>query len=287
MPSSVVCLVCVDLSRGAIFVILAIVVAASKKIGHDFDALIAGVVQARQTETSLQRLEQREVRIALRTLHAMDAIIGIHNQHDLIHIGHKAVVVFIPENNDRVAAISPGRRRMNRLDQVAQREVTHVNQRWVQSGLAAVVVRIKIAGGAGIATSMLVIALIGSDKRELGRATGVEVLKQTMRPFEANDMLQADRGLLAFLHTAEVDERIVFGCVELDETLRFAGGHRIDVRVIGEKAITETDRIGSGGRQAFLIALPVAPLGSQLVCDSLADQLAAEGRNWKSYQESL
>src|SRR5216683_659862 len=52
----------------------------TKQITHHFDVIVARMVQARKPESTFDGFEQREVRVALRTLHTVNSIVRIHDR---------------------------------------------------------------------------------------------------------------------------------------------------------------------------------------------------------------
>src|SRR5580704_8235599 len=110
-------------SAGALFILaatsVAVVVAfsGSKEIRHDLGSRIAGMVQARQSESSLERFEQRKVRIELVALHTLAAVVGIYREQYLVRRGRNAVIVFVPHNHDGILAFLPGGGFVNRSNQ--------------------------------------------------------------------------------------------------------------------------------------------------------------------------
>jgi hypothetical protein len=62
------------------FAVAIMVVIAGEQILHDADVVVARVVQARKPESTFDCLEQREVGVTLRALHAMDTVVGIHDR---------------------------------------------------------------------------------------------------------------------------------------------------------------------------------------------------------------
>src|SRR5207302_6913756 len=84
-------------------------------------------------------------------------------------------------------------------------------------------------------------------------------------------------GHLAFLHAAEVYKWVVLGRVELGQSLEFGGRHGMDVRIIGEEAVAVVNVICAGGREAFLIALPTAAFGGELVGYGFTENIVRGG----------
>jgi len=69
--------------------------------------------------------------------------------------------------------------------------IAPVDQRRIEPGLGAVIALIVVAEGAGVATAVLVIALVGNNKQEILHAAGLQVRIQTARAVEANAVFQA------------------------------------------------------------------------------------------------
>src|SRR5215472_17142981 len=103
-----------------------VVAFAREQVAHDFDAVVAGVVQARQAEAAFDRLEQREMRVAPSALHTVDAVVRIHGQQHLIHVGRGAVIVLVPEDDDGVVAFLPDRRSIDRFHDVPDGKVAEI-----------------------------------------------------------------------------------------------------------------------------------------------------------------
>ena len=77
-----------------------------------------------------------------------------------------------------------------------------------------------------------------------------------MRALKTHNVAQAVAGIRAFLHAAEIRERVMLYRIQIYERLLFAR-HRVgDFRVAGKEAIAIVDSVGSAGRQVFLVALP-------------------------------
>ena len=142
---------------------LPVVVVFTEKVRHDVGAGVASVVQARKAESCFYRLQQREVRIEFRTLLAVVSIVGVHDQQNFVRGWRHAVIVFVPHSDDRAAPVSPGRRMVDRIDDLFQSGIAVVDQCRVQADLGAVVVRIVLAVGPGVTASVLVMALIRHD----------------------------------------------------------------------------------------------------------------------------
>ena len=66
------------------------------------------MVQARQSKTCFQGLEEREMSIKLRARNPVDTVVGVHDRQHLVDIRRGALVVFIPQYDDGIAALLPG-----------------------------------------------------------------------------------------------------------------------------------------------------------------------------------
>src|SRR5579864_3859975 len=162
---------------------------------------------------------------------------------------------------------------MNCLHEISQREVTNVNQARIQSLLRSIIVGVKAASGPAVATPVLVVTLIGRNKREPRYMARSEIFEQAMCSLESYNIGQAQSGAFTtLLHTSKVHKRVVLGGVQFQQTGQ-SGRHGIDVGIVSEKAVAVSDIIGAGRRQALLIAFPAMPLSRQLICDRLASHV--------------
>src|SRR5215831_5325498 len=96
--------------------------------------------------------------VGLNALNAVAAMVGIHNHEHLVE-GH-GIVVFVPHHDNGVVALVPDLGILNGRYDPLYRDIAEQDICFIQTGLRAVVVCIKVAERAGIAASMLVIALI-------------------------------------------------------------------------------------------------------------------------------
>src|ERR1035438_1455947 len=80
-----------------------------EQVSHRLCARVAGMVQAGQAEASLNRAQQREVRIKLSTLKFVEAVVGIHDRHDVVNDGLNCIVVLIPNHHNRAPSPMPNR----------------------------------------------------------------------------------------------------------------------------------------------------------------------------------
>ena len=87
----------------------------AEQVGHDLDAGIARMVQTRQAERCLHRLQHREAGVVVVALNAgLMAEVGLDRQDDAVLVlrwvesgqlrGAAAVVVFVPHDLDSAAA---------------------------------------------------------------------------------------------------------------------------------------------------------------------------------------
>src|SRR5207302_5118438 len=98
--------------------------------------------------------------VALPAAHPVLAIIGIDDCDDLVGCGCEAVVVLVPHHDNRASSAVPYRRPMDGVHQRAQRDITEVDQRRVQSTLRAIVIGVEIALRTAVAAPVLVVALV-------------------------------------------------------------------------------------------------------------------------------
>jgi hypothetical protein len=155
---------------------------------------------------------------------------------------------------------------MDSADDDVKGLVAETNEGGVEAVLCAVVVGVEVALRTGVAAAMLVITLIGSDEgvgRHIARA---EVSQKTIRARKTDDATE-----LTFLNAAEIDEGIVLGGIELDESLLFTRDGARNVALVGEEAVREVDLVGTRRRQTLLVALPGLVRFGQLVGDSFAN----------------
>src|ERR1039458_5139857 len=180
-----------------------------------------GTVSAGQTESGLDRLEQGEVVVLYCTLLATRAVVG-HNDHwHLILVRIQAIVVFVPQHDDRVVAIRPGRRVLDRHHKFLNFHITALDQGWIQAGLRAIIVRVIVAERAGIAASVLVVALVRRNEGERRYLAGAEIGVQTLGSVKADDLCQAQTFVQPLLNTLEIDERIMLAGIKIGQIARF------------------------------------------------------------------
>ena len=100
---------------------------------------------------------------------------------------------------------------MDRLDDVAKRQVADIHERGIQSNLRAIVIGIEIALRTGIASTVLVVALVRGDERKRWNVARAQIFKQSVTAFKADDVVQAEIGFMSFLHTLEINKGVVLG----------------------------------------------------------------------------
>ena len=216
----------------------------AEEVIHHVHARIAGMIQARQYESGLDRFQQREVVVACIALRPVRTVVGIHHEEDLVYRGRNAVVVFVPQNNNGVLALFPDRRRFDRGDNLAQSHIALLQEGRVEPCLGPVVIRIKVAEGAGISAAVLIVTLVRHDKREVRNVTAGKVAVEAVASIERHYVVQVAARHVGFLDAAEVDEWIVLRGIEVNEVTRGQrrSENRLDVRevgAIGEEAVAE------------------------------------------------
>src|SRR5258706_1066064 len=191
----------------------------AEQVRHHVSVVIAGMIEAGELEPRLERTQQREMSIEVGAFDAaVVAVIGVDDHHDLVDVGCKAVVVLVPHDDDRAAiVVAPRRRRMDRLNDALDGHVTLVDEGRVQSCLRTVGLGIEVAERAGVAATMLIVALVRHDEKEIRHVAGCEVGIEALGTIEPDHVLEAALWMAAFLHALEVDERVVLGSVELDD----------------------------------------------------------------------
>jgi len=153
----------------AVYLILEVVViTAAEQAGDYLGAVIAGMVQTGKPEAAFEGLQQGKVSIEGSVFHAVCAVVGINDEENLIGGGRHAVVIFVPENHDGIAAVVPDGGAMDGLHDVAQSQVADVHQCGVEADQRSIVVGVEVALRAAVGAAMLIGALIGRDKREVG-----------------------------------------------------------------------------------------------------------------------
>src|SRR5215469_10829532 len=128
--------------------------------------------------------------IVLIAAYAVPSVIGVHDQQHLIQVGHETVVVFIPPYDDCVAALLPSWRAVDRRDDGSERKVADVNQSGVQAGLRAIVNRIKRALRTAVTASVLIVALVRNNNRQVRKAAGSQIVPKPALAFEPHNIRQ-------------------------------------------------------------------------------------------------
>jgi hypothetical protein len=165
---------------------------------------IAGMVQARQAEAAFERFQQREVRVEVAVLHALQAGVGVHDEQNPVGGRRYAVVVFVPEHHDSVAPVVPSGRLVNRLDDIPQNQIANVHERRVEPDQRSVVIGIKVTLCASVSAAVLIIALIRCNKGKIRHAAGAEIFEQPVVTLKPSHSLQAEFRVPAFLHAAKI-----------------------------------------------------------------------------------
>ena len=156
------------------------------------------------------------------------SIIGIDNGDHLIR-SNAAVIVFVPQNHDGAAAFLPYRRGFDGSHDALNGQIALQDQRRIETGLRAIVIRIKVAKSRAVAAAVLVIALVRGNERKIRHVACLEIRIQSVLSLEGDDLIKAKPAFTTLLHGGEVRKRIVL--------------HRIQEHDIGR-----TDRISGGGQ---------------------------------------
>src|SRR5580700_8618725 len=98
--------------------------------------------------------------IGNRALDTVKPIVGLHDQQYLVRVRRDAVVVFIPYDRDRILALGPNGRLLDRRYEPLDGSVAKQHQGRVQICLTTVRNRIEVAIGTRVTTPMLIVALI-------------------------------------------------------------------------------------------------------------------------------
>ena len=193
-----------------------VALAGSKEIRHDIGSRIAGMVQARQSESSLERFEQRKVRVELIALHTLAAVVGIYREQHLVRRGRYAVIVFVPHNHDGVLAFAPSGGIVNGGNQGLDGLIAPVHRARVKAGERAIVCRIERAYGTSIPAAVLVVALVRGDERKRWNMPGSKVGEQTALAFEIHHSAKAQFRVGTRLNVLEIGEGVVLHRIESD-----------------------------------------------------------------------
>ena len=81
--------------------LLVIVVVFHEEIGHHIDARVASVIEAGKTKAALNRLEQGKVIVVAIAAQAVRPEIGINDGEHLIGAGGNAVIILVPQHDNR------------------------------------------------------------------------------------------------------------------------------------------------------------------------------------------
>src|SRR5437899_4450853 len=150
---------------------------------------------------------------------------------------------------------------MDRVNDVAQLQISNIDERRVQSCLRAVGLEVKVALRATIASPVLIIALVWRDEGKRRHLAGREVFIQTPFPLESDDVLGSR--FEPVLHAAEIHKWVVLRGVELQKVARNVARNSD----VGEVAVTISGVVGARRRQALLVALPRHAFVRELVRD--------------------
>ena len=164
------------------------------------------MVEAGQLKSCLDRFQQREAVVVSVALHARLSVVCLDGEDNVVLIlGWKeaagrsadaAIVVLVPHDDDRVVALVPSRRSMDGLDYSLDRDIALEDQTGIESLLSAVSktaganAEVKSTEGIGVATAVLVIALVGHDEGEGRGFAGSEVSIEAGGTSEADDVVQ-------------------------------------------------------------------------------------------------
>jgi hypothetical protein len=144
-------------------------------------------------------------------------IVRVDDQQDIVEdIRHDRVIVFIPNDDDGVAALFPERRLVNAFHDLFDSRVAATKQGGVEAGLPAVVCRVIGANSGVIAAAVLIVALVGRNEGEVRRRSGTKVDVKTARSIEPYDAREAEVWILSFLNALEIGERIMLHGIKLD-----------------------------------------------------------------------
>src|SRR5215471_7342202 len=107
------------------------------------------MIQASQSQRTFQCLEEGKVGVeAIAGMPAGRAAwreVRFHSGEHMILVGSDAVVVFVPDHDDGIMPLAPYRRSMYGVNDVAELQITDVDEGRVQSLLCAVVFEVEVA----------------------------------------------------------------------------------------------------------------------------------------------
>src|ERR1700730_11687563 len=240
------------------------------------------MIQPGKTQSPLKRPKQRKVGVELRTLLLVNSVIGVHNCYDFVDDGLHRIIILVPDHNDCVASASPDRRSADGGHQFLDRLVAENDERRVQTCLRAVAAGIIVTKCAGIATSMLVVALVGRNQRKSRHIACPEIGPESAFYIKCRHVAIAVERVSALLYVAKIGERIVLHGIELNDVR--AREWRIqywfdldEICEITEIPITVIHPIWTGDRQIFLITLPGLSMRNQLIGDGYAERCGNGG----------
>ena len=194
-------------------------------------------------------------------------VVGFHQRQDLVCIRDQAVIILVPHHNNGAALFLPRIGRVDSVNDVAQLQVSNIDERRVQSRLRASALEVEVALRAAVAAPVLIIALVRRNEGKRRHVAGSEVFIQTSLPLEPDDVLRSR--FESVLHTAEVHERIMLRGVKLQKAAWDVARNSN----VGEVAVAIGDVVGARRRQALLVALPRHALFGELVRDRFAHRV--------------
>ena len=156
---------------------------AAEQVRHYGNVRIASMVQAGKPQCCLDGLQQREVGVKGIAFHAIFALaVDLHGEDDVVLVLRRkhtvgvveqsTVVVFIPNDDNRVSPFVPDWRRFDALDQPLDGDVALLNQTRIQARggshrrTAWWETRVKSAEGVTVPAAVLIVALIRLTMKE-------------------------------------------------------------------------------------------------------------------------
>src|SRR6267142_2165530 len=194
--------------------LILLVVGFHEEIGHHVDAGVTSVIKAGKTEASLNRLEQGKVVVIAIAAQAMRPKIGINDGKHLIGAGSNAVIILVPQHDNRGPTLIPDSRCLDGANQYAQGLIADGDQRGIEANLGPIIVGVEVALRATVAATMLVVALIRRNKGIGRNVAGGQIGVESVCALEAGDAVK-----MAFLHAAEIYEGVVLCSVQFNERL--------------------------------------------------------------------
>src|SRR5271166_3285558 len=234
------------------------------------------MIQARQPESSFDGPEQRKMSVKLAAPQFVEAIVGVYDGCNLVDGWRDAVVIFVPDGNNDIAAHAPCRRSMDRGYYPLECLIAKRHQCGIQANLGAVVVGILVAELRAVIAAVLVIALVGDDEGVVWHSAATQITVETTRSVKRSHIGQAVSSSSTLFGRQEISERIVLYGVKLHDLARAEGGRlcrpqRVEqgkVSEVGKVTVAVVNVVGTSDRKAFLISLPAFPGRDQLVCDA-------------------